>query len=599
MSVLEAPRFYFKGEVTWDPIVTNNDADRYDEARAEPVFSVASDRVAAFRRRAIDDVASGRNWNPHGTHRATFYNCAVTGFDVGVGEGTNDPFVGASAWLTGMLVDLEPYGGLSSQIFFDRVSFGVEGGYSLSAARRTRFTARYINFARNNANAMIAGVASVVWQTSFAKTDGLAVGAHDSGILQALQSALEHDDVLGLTLRFNAYRTVYFGDPALRTGSPASQAASAALAAKLSAGGFQPNPARSLIVGVVGLWRKGEATSEPGERLLRPSANSPLAGAFARADERRLTLDLANSIPEADTNLTKLDLGPLTVAAVDAAGRDVAVIGALPYAQYDRIAYERAAGIVTLPLTPETAAAARENDLVLRNATGTVLAVEARLRAIPDTPNLYRDEGQPITAQFQVYERGIPLRRVVSVEVYTMNADGSSAGTTQTLPTDAAGRLQAPVPASGGGILALVPSVEGADPAPIRKINPQVNTYMYIRTLPADSDVAALAPTWDNVFARVLANWAAMAPCMDNWLPLQDATEVKFRANLLKRLTDPGRFEEFRFMPVTRDMTAGERTLLHKFLDAPAPAVIAAAPAEVQDTNFVELSQSMRRGPLR
>jgi hypothetical protein len=102
---------------------------------------------------------------------------------------------------------------------------------------------------------------------------------------------------------------------------------------------------------------------------------------------------IGNSMPETDANLTKFDLCPVNVVAVDAAGHDVAVIGALPYAQYDRVAYERAAGIVTLPLMPETAKAARENDLMLRNTTGRVLAVEARLRAIPDTPNLYRDEG--------------------------------------------------------------------------------------------------------------------------------------------------------------------------------------------------------------
>jgi hypothetical protein len=41
MSVLETPRVL--GEVTWDPIVTNNYADRYEETTAEPVFSAASD----------------------------------------------------------------------------------------------------------------------------------------------------------------------------------------------------------------------------------------------------------------------------------------------------------------------------------------------------------------------------------------------------------------------------------------------------------------------------------------------------------------------------------------------------------------------------
>jgi hypothetical protein len=89
-----------------------------------------------------------------------------------------------------------------------------------------------------------------------------------------------------------------------------------------------------------------------------------------------------------------------------------------------------------------------------------------------------------------------------------VNADGSPAGTTQTFATDAEGQLQAAVPVSGGGILALVPSVEGADPAPTQGINP----YVYIRTLPADSDIAALGPTWDNIFARVLANWASDGP---------------------------------------------------------------------------------------
>ena len=44
---------------------------------------------------------------------------------------------------------------------------------------------------------------------------------------------------------------------------------------------------------------------------------------------------------------------------------------------------------------------------------------------------------------------------------------------------------------------------------------------------------------------------------------------------MIKRLTDPAHFEDFRFMPVTRDMTAGERTLLYKFLETPESAGVA------------------------
>jgi len=59
--------------------------------------------------------------------------------------------------------------------------------------------------------------------------------------------------VLGLTVRFNAYRTVYYDNPDLTNGSKAAQKAAKALIAKLKDGGFQPNPARSLLVGVIGL----------------------------------------------------------------------------------------------------------------------------------------------------------------------------------------------------------------------------------------------------------------------------------------------------------------------------------------------------------
>jgi hypothetical protein len=71
---------------------------------------------------------------------------------------------------------------------------------------------------------------------------------------------------------------------------------------------------------------------------------------------------------------------------------------------------------------------------------------------------------------------------------------------------------------------------------------------------------------------------------------------------VLKKLTDPANFEAFRFMPVTRDMTAGERTLLYKFLDAPLGegaqalrAGPAAAEAKAALPRITQLSRAMRR----
>lgn len=71
MSVLETPRLIFRGQVTWDPIVTNNSSRQYDEADAQTVFGPGGD-VTSFRKAAIAAMIgrnqSGQegisNWNP-------------------------------------------------------------------------------------------------------------------------------------------------------------------------------------------------------------------------------------------------------------------------------------------------------------------------------------------------------------------------------------------------------------------------------------------------------------------------------------------------------------------------------------------------------
>jgi hypothetical protein len=397
-------------------------------------------------------------------------------------------------------------------------------------------------------------------------------------------------------VRFNAYNTVYFDDPSLTNKSPATTQAEQRLASKLKGGGFQPNPARSLLVGVVGLWRKEEPAHEPGDRALL--GDSPLASAHARIGGTTLTLDLSNSVPEIDQSLTKQNLGPLTIVAVDPLTQAATDLGSFDYSQYDRAAYEAAAGIVSVPLATVPASDAL---LQLRDAQGSTLLAETALRAIPATPNLYLDEGQSATPAFQVYDRGVPATGALAVMVYTMHLDeGNVTGITgqQAMTTDANGVLSLPLSGTaGGGIVPYVVAADPSEPAPTGGIDPQSNAYMYVRTLPADAQIASLPPTWTNVYVNVLANWNAMAPCMDNWLMLNDPAQIVAYANVLRRLTDPANFEQFRFMPVTRDMSVGQRTLLHKFLDANAPpAALAAAAAPPPRSNFADLSRAMRRG---
>ena len=117
---------------------------------------------------------------------------------------------------TGMLVDLEPYGAFSSQLFFDAMSFGIQGGCRVLAPRTTRMTARYINFARNTRSTLrsihTSWPASRRWcgRPRSRKPADCGSMRTISDALRLFSRSCEDDDVIGLTVRWNAYRTLYF-----------------------------------------------------------------------------------------------------------------------------------------------------------------------------------------------------------------------------------------------------------------------------------------------------------------------------------------------------------------------------------------------------
>ncbi|MCF3973983.1 hypothetical protein [Paracoccus salsus] len=614
MSVLEIPRIYFKGDIAWDPVTTNNYPKNsapaaYDEKASEAILNttaVDGGTVAAFRKAAIDEVVSVGNWNPHGSYRSPFFNTSITGVDTGSGLDTRDPFVSAPVDFVGMLVDAEPYGAFSSQLFFDDISFGIGGGCQVFGKRKQHFTDRYINFQANPNNSMIAGIASVLWQTCFPKNEGLRIDSFDSPALAALDTLMAEDDVLGVMVRFCTYRTVYYDDPTLSNGSPAMQAAGAALQAKLNAGGFQPNPARSKLVGTLGLWRRCDAVHEPGDRALLTTAQPITQGmpakhpavcgtAFARVADDRITLDLSNCIPARNRDAEKVDLGDLKLIAADPAPAvAITEIATIPYSRYDQAAFEATSGIVDIPLAPGVAKSLAGMNLSV-SAGGKTYLEEAPLRAISDKPNCYLDEGSPGEATVQVYERGVPAGAGIDV---TLSELGASQPTALSLKTDSSGQVTFPLSASAGNVTGLVlqPGPDPTLPVTVNSFNVLRSTYMYLRVLPADDDIAALPPTWQNVHDHVLSNWEAMAPCMDNWLRLGDEAQVRSYGPLIKKLTDPANFEDFRFMPVTRDLTQGQRRLLYNFLDG-AAGMAAAGEAEkdaAPEPNYHALSRAMR-----
>lgn len=604
MSVLETPRIYFRGQISWDPVTTNNFAPSsrvaaYDEDNVDATYKavpVQTEQVDAFRSGAIDEVPVDpsddlSSWNPHGTYRSNLFSTAVCGVDIGKGLDTTDPFVSAPVGLAGMLIDAEPYGPYTSQLFFDAMSFGIAGGCRVLGKRKRRFDDRNINFFANPSNNIIAGTASVTWQAVFDKAGGLEIDDLDSPALRALRAALSSDDVLGLMVRWNSYRTVYFNDPKQSNGSQEQTDDSKLLMEKLRMGGFQPNPARSLVVGALGLWRRGDCPTEPGERTLvstlatipgqkAPADRGPAIGtAFMRLDmvstPPTLTLDLSNSIPAANRATDKFDLGTLTIVAADPPPAvALAEVATIAFSDYDRAAYEASGGIVTVPLPAGSADLENMVFSIKGPADAPVYLREVRYRALADEPNLYTEEGSIRGLGVQVYDRGRPAGSGHTVTWSLLQPSKSTDATHWQATTDANGRVQLPVDTSKENIYAYILQVGAKPVLPVTEdgFNPLLFAYAYIRVLPIDADLARLEPSWDNVHRHVLAGFQAIAPCMDNWLRLGDRDQVWAYGKLIKRLTDPAAFEEYRYMPATRDLTAGQRALLYNFLDAGSPA---------------------------
>jgi hypothetical protein len=414
--------------------------------------------------------------------------------------------------------------------------------------------------------------------------------------------------VLGLTVRWNTYRTIYYDDPTLRneTVSPAAQA----LIAKLNLpNSFQPNPARSLLVGVIGLWRAGEPACEPGDRaLLSQLPDETVGTAFAKVGPDRLTLDLGNSVAEVDAECSKQQLGTLSVCAMSPDGKSVVEeLGTIDYAGYDRDAYVATAGMIDLPLTPELAGLARGAPLQIRSGDTVylseppLLSGSLLLRAVPSADqNIYMNQHDDTgRAELHVLNLGSPAGEGITVTRFAWC--GQAMTYMDTAQTDASGIASFPLAVPPAGAVQSFVFTAGADAPPPPQLDPQLTPYIYVRTLPADDAVGAMEPTWQNVYTYVLANWKAMAPCMDNWLKLDDPAQVHAFGPMLKKLTAWENFEDYRYMPVVRDMTAGERTLLYKFLDSPlAPeatmlrASAAPAPAEPRLPNIHALNRAMR-----
>ena len=107
MALLQLPRIYFSGEISWDPGVTNNFGEVFDAAQV--TLNVPPGMTLREFRQALPPLAADNgSWNHFGTHRAAFEQVKVTGASLDFAQPVvqQDPLIGRAITLVGKLVDL-------------------------------------------------------------------------------------------------------------------------------------------------------------------------------------------------------------------------------------------------------------------------------------------------------------------------------------------------------------------------------------------------------------------------------------------------------------------------------------------------------------
>lgn len=596
MSVLSFPRLYFHGTMSWDPIVSNNDAANYDGIAARARLA-PGETVACFRQRMIASTAERGDWNYFGTHVCALEQAHVTGGAAAPrhGQAHDDPLIDAPVELVGKLVDLDPTG-VCSQIFFDEFSLGIPGRPHLHARPRRRMSDRWLNFGRNLTRLPIAGSASAAWQAVFPSADVEIVRAEESPLLAPLADALRDPRARGLMLRLSTYRTQYFQNGVKNPFDPAPTIAD--LQRLHEQGKPVSNPAYSLVVGAVGVWLDGDSEAVPGGRLLfgqnpapvgnaggRPARAGP-AAAEVHPDAKILSLDFSNTVPELDLNVEKADFGPITVS-VQKDGNNTE-IARIESSAYGRAAYEARAGIVDVDISahPDVASLVIGGALSLSVDTPagpTVLLAERELSAFCNDCNVYLDQDEPRTLVIQARERGEVPARPLSILVARYDAEMSFTGDMTVLPMSADGTTELEVRGDEAGYrhVRFIAFAGDTVPVPPPGLRIDIDQFSSVRTLPSHDALEAATPdevlTWEFVYSNILATYDAIAPRMSTIIDLSDVDAVRTFARRIKEVTAAGLVESRRYMPVTRDLSRGKRELLHRFCDL---ALAASPPTE-------------------
>lgn len=616
MSVLSLPRIHFSGFTDWSPSTANNAPNTYNEQDVEPFLQpgVTYDKYLAWLKDLNPKMQQPNgSWNVYGDHATQFTNTKVTAALTNSGPAApSDPLLGAPVTLQGLvysdgpaparLVMTDPFTGgeATSQIFYQWLVLGnltgpQENWIGFKAGAAGRIFSRWPYQTRNLGITFKEGMVGCVWQAASYNKDIEWFGLDRSPLLAALHAAATSGANQGLLMRFASYATLYY-QAASFEGKKILNGED--LVAAYAKGYNGDNPARSSMVGTFGIWEPGELASAPSGRLLFPAASPQLTSgagiaalgpAVARVDPARkvLTLDVISTFPEQSDKLDKADFGTLQLQARDASGA-ITPIGVLPYTSYDKHAYESTGGICEFPLPGGETFDLQTLELSqpIPNDTITVLR-ESPFNAESDDRCVYIDEGQTVSATVVVTSKAGPAPAAMSLLLAQYDSNGNLLAAPLVQVVDSAGHpVQSHIlPVINGtaafGIQSLAPGAcylafypfQDQPPTSIPQTGiPLPSTfYIAIRMLPFDNELERNTPdsqlSWAFIYTHVLRVFSLVYPVMSLVRNLSDRSVVEGMAEQLKFATSLDTFESTLYMPITRDLSAGKRLLLQRWVN--------------------------------
>jgi hypothetical protein len=623
MSVLAYPRIHFKGKCLINaPTGNNNDVrvnlDNVHVALGSTLAGMSNAEARAWMTEGIQAVSMiNKNvhwylrsgWNYLGDSSAKFQDVAVTAAVGNDGRAAaSDPIVGQAVRITGsegaspVICDVDPSGSALCQLFVGGLSLG-DSALGLEAAHDTRAFGRWVLFRnasiyQGEQNYVGAGA---TWQFAIPgealKFRETPAAGPTSQVLAELATAARANR--GILVQF----CFYLARP---------QITDTDLIVLFRHGCGLSNPVDAFTVGTIGVWEAGDLMTVPSGRLLQappacedPLPSVPIGPAVARVHTDRpvVSLDLITTFPEANYDrppTRKAYIGPVRLGLVlPTGGPPIAIGEPLPYGN---ASYEKTGGILDVPYDPEcvTRDQLSAGTLVLlaeRDPQGPILTEEySTITVETDDRGVYLDVGQSGDIAILVLKKGRPPDVDVAVSLWEYQYVTYSGGCSQRIisllepvrpgsplehrvdyprtvvfPANRSEPLPIRVTALRPGGLVLAFTLDGEPPGD--GFPSATAFYAGVRVMPDDdysSVPAAVRLTWEFVYQNIFRYYHLIFPAMSRIIPFDDqqATTLAAKQGKLSAATDPARWQSTRYMPPTRDLSAGKRKLLVEWSDS-------------------------------